>query len=795
MANPLAAGPVPLHPGLLQRKCECGSVLAAGARCSACGKAGGRLQRKLALGAADSPLEAEADRVAAQVLAAPAPGRGSPAPAPVQVQRAGADPARGVDSVPASVGQALGEAGQALEPALEQDMGQRFGHDFSRVRVHTGGAAQRSARDINAHAYTVGHDIVFGAGRYAPATGQGRQLLAHELTHVLQQAGGGAPVARALVQAKASGALPTIRQLLRKHGFLGGDVSEADVHQVLQLFKAMTGQDLRDTVRALEEQDQEYVDRLLIHAGAADKKAEFETLRAIKNARVWKVETKNDGTAVTTEVVGSCSPEQFQAISRSTTTGMAWLASAVARIDAWLAAPNDAANASVAEALKLYFHSLAPKDARHVRARLASIRSDLERAPQFSIECHGVWDPECAHAGAYVGGTKRDMIVFCHSHFSDSAEGQAEALVHEMAHAQVGDITDRAYRSDRMLAFLSTEEALTNAESYGLLAQQLGSGKPQKPGAPRDTQEDCPAAWWTLLQKAVAVAERWNRNLQVSLPDVNPAGLKPPSKMGGYLGGATQGHIDSAAKAVDRVAAALASPISFECEPEGGGRCDNAATYWYAAGDLHVCPSWAGQPDEGVRTQSLLAGLYGYVGEVGDDQRRNNYARLARDNNGRWGAPKLGSASWTPETIAVDVKQLVPKAAKYIYTESGTQHQRVSADMPVARLAAPVGNQPNFGVGLSFFVDLGDRGRPLPFKVPELRAAFRYTAPGDGFSAQAQDLRPRYLGEGYSLRTDLREFRYRLPTSGTMTMRFELKDPDAKLTRVYDDTLQLAVAP
>lgn len=74
--------------------------------------------------------------------------------------------------------------------ALQQDMQGRFGHDFSSVRVHTGADAEQSARDISANAYTVGHHIVFGAGRYAPTTHEGRRLIAHELTHVLQQSGG-----------------------------------------------------------------------------------------------------------------------------------------------------------------------------------------------------------------------------------------------------------------------------------------------------------------------------------------------------------------------------------------------------------------------------------------------------------------------------------------------------------------------------------------------------------------------------------------------------------------------------
>jgi hypothetical protein len=63
----------------------------------------------------------------------------------------------------------------------------RFGHDFSNVRVHANEAAARSAAAVSAAAYTVGSHIAFAAGRYAPGTGSGRQLFAHELTHVVQQ--------------------------------------------------------------------------------------------------------------------------------------------------------------------------------------------------------------------------------------------------------------------------------------------------------------------------------------------------------------------------------------------------------------------------------------------------------------------------------------------------------------------------------------------------------------------------------------------------------------------------------
>jgi len=78
-------------------------------------------------------------------------------------------------------------------------MEQRFGHDFSRVRVHTDSTAASSATHASAQAYTIGNDVVFGSGQYNPGSPAGRQLLAHELAHVVQQdtPGGGAAPANA----------------------------------------------------------------------------------------------------------------------------------------------------------------------------------------------------------------------------------------------------------------------------------------------------------------------------------------------------------------------------------------------------------------------------------------------------------------------------------------------------------------------------------------------------------------------------------------------------------------------
>ncbi len=111
------------------------------------------------------------------------------------------------DAGPGPRGEA-GRSGGPLDPGTREWMEARFGWDFSGVRVHADGRAAESARGVDALAYTVGRDVVFGEGRYDPASVEGRRLLAHELAHVVQQGGaeeGGRPGALAAPLALRTG--------------------------------------------------------------------------------------------------------------------------------------------------------------------------------------------------------------------------------------------------------------------------------------------------------------------------------------------------------------------------------------------------------------------------------------------------------------------------------------------------------------------------------------------------------------------------------------------------------------
>ncbi|HSS22520.1 MAG TPA: DUF4157 domain-containing protein [Pyrinomonadaceae bacterium] len=100
------------------------------------------------------------------------------------LQRSAVGPATGV---PPIVHEVLRSPGQPLDAKTRACMEPRFGHDFSKVRVHTDARAAESARAVNARAYSVGREVVFGSGQYLPHTPEGSKLLAHEMTHVVQQ--------------------------------------------------------------------------------------------------------------------------------------------------------------------------------------------------------------------------------------------------------------------------------------------------------------------------------------------------------------------------------------------------------------------------------------------------------------------------------------------------------------------------------------------------------------------------------------------------------------------------------
>jgi hypothetical protein len=221
----------PVRSPLLQRKCACGNSAGLTGTCSDCQTQNLTLQRrsieptkgaavlplvhellpiqtKLTIGKPGDRHEQEADQIADRVMRMPEPSiqrqiepeeeeeegmvqrKAIRADAQANAnanQVAPLDQQQESSEVPTTIHEVLRSQSQPLDPVTRAFMEPRFSHDFSHVRVHTDAKAAESAREVNALAYTVGRDVVFGTRQYDPVIPAGKRLLAHELTHVVQQ--------------------------------------------------------------------------------------------------------------------------------------------------------------------------------------------------------------------------------------------------------------------------------------------------------------------------------------------------------------------------------------------------------------------------------------------------------------------------------------------------------------------------------------------------------------------------------------------------------------------------------
>jgi hypothetical protein len=159
---------------------------------------------------------------------------------------------------PPIVHETLRGPGQPLDATARAFLEPRFGRDFSHVRVHTDARSAASARAVNARAYTVGRDIVFGPGQYAPHTSSGQKLLAHEIAHVVQQ------------RDATSGSPPAAQLQLGPIG----DASEREAHSAADLATSSghpsvsrIGQQAQRVSRQIDEEDHERRDPATRHPG------------------------------------------------------------------------------------------------------------------------------------------------------------------------------------------------------------------------------------------------------------------------------------------------------------------------------------------------------------------------------------------------------------------------------------------------------------------------------------------------------------------------------------------------
>ena len=206
-------------------------------------------QTKLTVNTPGDAYEQEADRVAEQVMRMPEPQSQRTCAcggtcddcmknhdsSPLQMKSPGGLP-QGQTEAPPSVDRVLDSPGQPLDSGTRALMEPRFGRDFSPVRIHSGAEAQRSAREVNARAFTVGNHVVFAEAQLSPATREGRGLLAHELTHVVQQTSLGTTASFNSLQ-KAPGDGPSPSKPARYFDVSRGGLTAAERQKLLDLRK------------------------------------------------------------------------------------------------------------------------------------------------------------------------------------------------------------------------------------------------------------------------------------------------------------------------------------------------------------------------------------------------------------------------------------------------------------------------------------------------------------------------------------------------------------------------------
>ena len=533
------------------------------------------LQAKLRVGADDDPLEREADRVAEAVVSgAAAPGavqrkcaaceeeerevRRSPAyfepvrggcpacggqgaEAGVEVQRSAAGPAPTAPAGPSPPG--VSGAGAPLDRGVRAALEPRFGFDFGDVRVHADGPAARSAAELNARAYTMGRHVVFGASEYRPDTPGGLRLLAHELTHVVQQAEGGPepPVQRSVADSAGSDydiddTIEVLRETLRValRSLRDGAIPRTRRKRIRRQFKRL--KPLLSKLEAARENDGRGVSfgfdpdpakneviagdssksLAELYAGfmappqpaAAGASPELQAwalpgglrISPATGVQVQRCELICVGVIILSGLLLAgcsgknnrrtpCEPEEEAEIERFHHRAAGWVDTAMTRLgDYFDGTASDDVRGWVDQALEDNFHfqTTEPNAIKEIAAWLGGIQL------MFATGTSGRYTCQCTgNVDAYTVGRE---IHLCPGWFDSADEiRRTTTVIHEMGHAigLHGSIpissgkTEDVYEFHAGYATMTPERAMKNTEPYAVFARQVAHDGGEPPGTHR----------------------------------------------------------------------------------------------------------------------------------------------------------------------------------------------------------------------------------------------------------------------------------------------------------------------
>lgn len=509
------------------------------------------IQRKPAVSSPGDPFELEADEVAGKVMRMAEPGTAGSVPAAIQrkcaacedgtttaIQTKHASSANGeADLDTASAVHAAEHGGVPLPGALRSFFEPRFGHDFGDVRVHADGTAAEGARAVQARAYTIGRDIVFGAGQFAPGTYDGRHLLAHELAHVAQ-AGDATTIRRLDFDYEIRDLPADARHITNRIFFERGQAiipgpeafkipalaSPAGQNLTLHGFSSEDATAVAD--RAVRVSDRlDAVQTALRAAGHTGLYARVEHPneglgdRDYRHRRSVQVLPTAPGGVPTPTTVNQCGVAGAEIASGAALT--ACEAAFTAEFPEALATANDAERDVVttptpaADALVTRFFSGVPR--ADVNANVTAIAAQV-RQLDTRHQCHTDCDGGCDRP-AYNGGTglgpSGAMMTLCPGFVSSGSPFRVKTLVHEAAHGNpVESIKDIAYASTRLVPFLLPADARRNTDSYVLLMRLVRSPGSMRVGpATPDTLVGMtgagPGSDTDQANRAVAWLESW----------------------------------------------------------------------------------------------------------------------------------------------------------------------------------------------------------------------------------------------------------------------------------------------
>lgn len=492
---------------------------------------------------------------------------------------------------------ALRGPGRPLDTEARQAFGAWFGHDFSGVRVHDDAATRRAGQAAGARAWTFGPAIGFAEGAYRPASREGRRLLAHELSHVVQQRGAGPAMA-----------LPS-----------PGWAEERAAEHAAASWEAGRSAPAQPAAAATV--------RFAPAPGAAPAPAPAPAPAAPAPAPA--------APAGPVLALSACAGQNAKDAAAAETLMGQWLTKAIADLNGFVGAPADAAHAKTAAALTVHFRRSDADLGAAIVARLKLVQAAFSKGS--GSQCADLTHPSC-QAGADGFASRKDGSVgLCPLYFTEPVETQANTLLHEgmHLHGAAHAIPDRAYSHARQYAVLTPEEAFDNADSYSNLVEDmvLGAGSAVKGAAapPTDMVVGCDATQQGKAGRALGFVQKWMDPAfeAVSDPALSSQALVQ-DEVKRHLGNSTQATLDKAKVAYAHIGMAVTSSMSLTCDAAGPAcPAGEPVRVDMAKGVVHFCPDWFSINKDEFRAEHLFDELLQERAKISEAD-TPSYVALAR---------------------------------------------------------------------------------------------------------------------------------------------------------------------